>query len=112
MVKIEAIIRPNTLTSLKNALLGIGIHGMTVYEAGGFGRQHGHEEIFRGSEHMVDFVPKLKISIICPDKMEESILNKIREVCSTGEVGDGKIFISDVRDVIRIRTWEKGDAAL
>ncbi len=112
MVKIDAIIRPNKLTPLKNAFTEIGIHGMTVFEAGGFGRQRGHEEIFRGQEYMVDLVPKLLISVVTTEEMMENVLDTIKMVCSTGEVGDGKIFIYDVKDAIRIRTWEKGEAAL
>lgn len=112
MIKIEAIIRPSKLTPLKNAFTETGIHGMTVFEAGGFGRQRGHQEIFRGAEYMVDLVPKLLISVVTTEDMEEKVLSIIRDICATGEVGDGKIFIYDVRDVIRIRTWEKGESAL
>ncbi len=112
MVKIEAIIRPSKLTPLKNAFTELGIHGMTVYEAGGFGRQRGHQEIFRGAEYMVDLVPKLSISVVTTEEMQDKILDCIRDICSTGEVGDGKIFISEIKDVIRIRTWEKGESAL
>jgi nitrogen regulatory protein P-II 1 len=112
MVKIEAIIRPGKLTPLKNAMSKLGVHGLTVFEAGGFGRQRGHNEIFRGNEYSVELIPKLMIVIITTENMEEAVVDKIREVCFTGEIGDGKIFIYDIRDVIRIRTGESGEEAL
>ncbi len=112
MVKIEAVIRPSKLTQLKESLVKMGIHGLTVLEAGGFGRQRGHSEMFRGLEYMVDFIPKLMVVIVTSDDLEDRVVEEIRAVCMTGEVGDGKIFIYPVKDVVRIRTGEKGESAL
>lgn len=112
MVKIEAVIRPSRLTALKEHLIDIGIHGMTVLEAGGFGRQRGHSEIFRGNEYLVDFKPKLMLVLVTTEELEEKVIQTIMDVCHTGEVGDGKIFVYPVRDVVRIRTKEKGQDAI
>lgn len=112
MKKIEAVIRPSKLPDIKNELSELGIHGLTVYEAGGFGRQRGHTEIFRGNEYDVDLIPKLVVVLVTKDSSVAQIVEKITNVCYTGEVGDGKIFISPVEDVVRIRTGEKGEGAL
>ena len=112
MVKIEAIIRPSRLTSLKDELTLLGVHGMTILEAAGFGRQRGHKELFRGHEYDVELIPKLMIVLVTTDELSAKIVKKIQEVCHTGEVGDGKIFIYPIGDVVRIRTGEQGEAAL
>lgn len=112
MVKIEAIFRPTKLPQLKEALVKFGVRGLTVLEAGGFGRQHGHTELYRGAEYMVDIVPKLMVIIIVSDDVADSVVEEIRSVCNTGEVGDGKIFIYPVKDAVRIRTGERGESAL
>lgn len=112
MKKIEAIVRHHKLDELKNALVKAGFHGMTVTEVRGFGRQKGHKETYRGAEYTVDFVPKIKIEITCADQSVTQIVDAIVTTARSGQVGDGKIFISDLTDVIRIRTGESGDAAL
>ncbi|OHD55908.1 MAG: transcriptional regulator [Spirochaetes bacterium GWF1_49_6] len=112
MIKIEAIIRPSRLTALKDALSLLGVHGMTILEAGGFGRQRGHKELFRGGEYEVELIPKLMIVLVTTDGMAPNIVGKIKEVCYTGEAGDGKIFIYPIGEVIRIRTGEQGEDAL
>ena len=112
MRKIEAIIKPFKLDEVKEALHGIGIQGMTVTEVKGFGRQKGHTELYRGAEYVVDFLPKLKIEIAVSDEMAEKTVRVIVESASTGRIGDGKIFVMPVEDVVRIRTGERGDAAL
>ncbi|MBU0559476.1 MAG: P-II family nitrogen regulator [Bacteroidetes bacterium] len=112
MKKIEAIIRPFKLDEVKEALLELGIRGMTITEVRGYGRQKGHKETYRGSEYQIEFVPKLKIEIIVADKLSEKVVEAILENAKTGQVGDGKIFISDVQDAIRIRTHESGSDAL
>ena len=112
MKKIEAIIKPFKLEEVKDALHELGIQGMTVIEAKGFGRQKGHTEIYRGSEYTVDFLPKLKIEIVVTDDLVERATAAIIKGAKTGKIGDGKIFISDVREAIRIRTEEKGEAAV
>ncbi len=112
MKKIEAIIRPPRLHDLKEELSTLGIHGLTVTEAGGFGRQRGHKEMYRGNEYDIDLVPKLLVTIVTKDSLVKVITDKIASVCRTGEVGDGKIFISTVEEVMRIRTGETGEAAL
>jgi len=110
--KVEAVIKPFRLEEVKNALTGIGIHGLTVLEARGFGRQRGHTEHYRGAEYTVDFVPKVKIEVIVPDRLLDDVVRVIQEAAHTGQIGDGKIFISNLEDVIRIRTAEKGEAAI
>ena len=103
MKKIEAIIKPFKLDEVKEALQGVGLQGMTVVEAKGFGRQKGHTELYRGAEYVVDFLPKLKLELVVSDD---------QTAAKTGKIGDGKIFVSDVSQAIRIRTGESGDAAL
>jgi len=110
--KIEAIIRHFKLEEVKSALTEHGIHGMTVTEVRGFGRQKGHTEMYRGTEYSVDFVPKIKLEIIVADKDVKSVVDTIIRSAQTGQVGDGKIFVSDLADAIRIRTGECGETAL
>jgi nitrogen regulatory protein P-II 1 len=112
MKKIEAIIRPFKLDDVKEALLEEGIRGMTITEVRGYGRQKGHKETYRGSEYQIEFVPKIKIEIIVDDSMTERAVEAILRTAKTGQVGDGKIFISAIEDVIRIRTDESGPSAL
>jgi nitrogen regulatory protein P-II 1 len=110
--KIEALIRHFKLEDVKEALMQIGVQGMTVTEVRGFGRQKGHTETYRGSEYTVDFIPKIKIEVVVPDKDLGSVLETIARTARTGQVGDGKIFVSDIADAIRIRTGESGDVAI
>jgi nitrogen regulatory protein P-II 1 len=112
MKKIEAIIKPFKLNEVKLALNEIGIQGMTVMEVKGYGRQKGHTEIYRGSEYTVDFLPKIKIEIILPDNLVDAVLTAIRQSARTGKIGDGKIFVVPVDDVLRIRTDERGEKAI
>lgn len=112
MKKIEAIIKPFKLDEVKEALQAIGLQGMTVLEAKGFGRQKGHTELYRGAEYVVDFLPKLKLELVIADDQVEAALEAIQTAAKTGKIGDGKIFVSDVAQAIRIRTGETGDAAL
>ena len=112
MKKIEAIIKPFTLDPVKQELQSVGIHGLTVYEVKGFGRQKGHTEMYRGSEYVVDFLPKLKIELVVTDEQLTSALDAIMLKAHTGKIGDGKIFVSDLKDVIRIRTREHGNDAI
>jgi nitrogen regulatory protein P-II 1 len=112
MKKIEAIIKPFKLDDVKEALQEIGIQGMTVVEAKGFGRQKGHTELYRGAEYVVDFLPKLKIELVVGDDQVEGALEAIQKAAKTGKIGDGKIFVLDVANVIRIRTGETGAAAV
>jgi Nitrogen regulatory protein PII len=112
MKKIEAIIRPHKLTEVREALLEAGIKGMTIYEIRGIGRQKGHTEIYRGSEYKIDFIPKVKIDVVVQDGSAEAVISTIIKAAKTGEVGDGKIFVSTIDEVIRVRTEELGDNAL
>jgi len=112
MKKIEAIIKPFKLDEVKEALQELGIQGMTVTEAKGFGRQKGHTELYRGAEYVVDFLPKIKIELVLADGMVEQALEAIQQAAKTGKIGDGKIFVTDVETAIRIRTGETGDQAL
>lgn len=112
MKKIEAIIRPFKLDDVKEALLEEGVKGLTISEVRGYGRQKGHKETYRGSEYRIEFVPKIKIEIVVPNSILEKVIDAIVRTAKTGQVGDGKIFISDISDVIRIRTEESGEAAL
>ena len=112
MKKIEAIIKPFKLDEVKEALHEVGIKGITVTEAKGFGRQKGHTELYRGAEYVVDFLPKVKIELILEDEMVEKAVEAIRSSAQTGRIGDGKIFVSSIEDAIRIRTGERGDAAV
>lgn len=112
MKKIEAVIRPFKLDDVKEALLEEGIRGMTISEVRGYGRQKGHKETYRGSEYQIEFVPKIKIEVVVEDNAAEKVVDAILRTAKTGQVGDGKIFISNVEDAIRIRTDESGPAAL
>ncbi len=112
MKKIDAIIKPFKLEEVKDALSEIGIDGMTVSEVKGFGRQKGHTEIYRGSEYTVDFLPKIRIEIILGDDKVDDAVNAIVSAAKTGKIGDGKVFVSHVEEAIRIRTAEKGEAAV
>ena len=112
MIKIEAIIKPFRLEEVKEALRGIGIQGMTVTEVKGFGRQKGHTEHYRGAEYTVDFVPKVKIEVVVPDDLAARVVDTIASSARTEKIGDGKIFVSKVEDVIRIRTGERGPEAI
>ena len=112
MKKIEAIIKPFKLEEVKAALAGIGVQGMTVTETKGFGRQKGHTEIYRGSEYVVDFLPKIKIELIVGDEQSQAVVDAILKSAKTGKIGDGKIFVSAVEKVIRIRTGESGEQAI
>jgi nitrogen regulatory protein P-II 1 len=112
MKKIEAIIKPFKLEEVKDALGEIGIEGMTVTEVKGFGRQKGHTEIYRGSEYTVDFLPKIKLEVVIGDDRVEAALTAIIKAAKTGKIGDGKLFVSAVEQVIRIRTEEKGQSAV
>jgi nitrogen regulatory protein P-II 1 len=112
MKKIEAIIKPFKLEEVKDALGEIGIEGMTVSEVKGFGRQKGHTEIYRGSEYTVDFLPKIKLEIVVSDAQTENAVTTIVKAAKTGKIGDGKVFVSNVEQAVRIRTDEKGEAAV
>ena len=112
MKKIEAIIKPFKMEDVKEALAEVGIEGMTVSEVKGFGRQKGHTEIYRGSEYTVDFLPKIKIELVVPDGSVDTAVAAIIKAAKTGKIGDGKIFVSSVEQAIRIRTEEKGEAAV
>lgn len=112
MKKIEAIIKPFKLEEVKDALHEIGIQGLTVTEAKGFGRQKGHTEIYRGSEYTVDFLPKLKVELVITDDLVDRAVTAIIKGAKTGKIGDGKIFVSAIEEAIRIRTEEKGEQAV
>ena len=111
MKKIEAIIKPFKLDEVKEALHEIGLQGITVIEAKGFGRQKGHTELYRGAEYVVDFLPKVKLEVVLADNLVERAVEAIQSAAQTGRIGDGKIFITTVEQAIRIRTGEKGDEA-
>jgi nitrogen regulatory protein P-II 1 len=112
MKKIEAIIKPFKLEEVKEALTGVGIKGITVTEVKGFGRQKGHTEIYRGAEYVVDFLPKVKIEVVVETELVPKVVEAIMDVARTGKIGDGKIFVLPVEEVIRIRTGERGVNAL
>lgn len=112
MKKIEAVIKPFKLDEVKDALNSIGVHGITVAEVKGFGRQKGHTELYRGAEYVVDFLPKVKLEIIAPDNLVAKIIETIETAAKTGRIGDGKIFVTPVEEVIRIRTGERGETAI
>lgn len=112
MKKIEAIIKPFKLEDVKEALAAVGVQGMTVSEVKGFGRQKGHTEIYRGSEYTVDFLPKLKLEIVVPDNTVDAAIQAILKSAKTGKIGDGKIFVVPLEQAIRIRTEERGEAAV
>jgi nitrogen regulatory protein P-II 1 len=112
MVKIEAIIKPYTLEKVREALMRIGVSGMTIYEVKGFGRQKGHSELYRGAEYTVDFLPKLKLETVVGDDLAERVVDAISGAANTGKIGDGKIFTYRVGRAVRIRTGEQGDQAI
>ena len=112
MKKIEAVIKPFKLDEVKEALQELGVQGMTVLEAKGYGRQKGHTELYRGAEYVVDFLPKVKVEVVLPDDLAERAIDAIVKAARTGKIGDGKIFVTTVEQVIRIRTGESGDAAV
>ena len=112
MKKIEAIVKPFKLDEVKEALQGIGIQGMTVTEVRGFGRQKGHTELYRGAEYVVDFLPKIKLEIAVKDDMVDKVIEAIVKAANTGRIGDGKIFVTAMEEVIRIRTGERGPDAV
>jgi nitrogen regulatory protein P-II 1 len=112
MKKIEAIIKPFKLDEVKEALQDVGLQGITVIEAKGFGRQKGHTELYRGAEYVVDFLPKVKLEIVLPDELVGNAVEAIRKAAQTGRIGDGKIFVSSVEEAIRIRTGETGSDAI
>ncbi|MDO8298027.1 MAG: P-II family nitrogen regulator [Caulobacter sp.] len=112
MKKIEAIIKPFKLDEVKEALQDLGVQGMTVLEAKGYGRQKGHTELYRGAEYVVDFLPKIKVEVVVSDDQLAAALEAIQTAARTGRIGDGKIFVSEIADVIRIRTGESGPAAI
>ncbi len=112
MKKVEAIVRHFKLEEVKNALTKVGIHGMTITEVRGFGRQKGHKEQYRGAEYTVDFLPKAKMEIVVGEDQLDTVLKTIIDTARTGQIGDGKIFVSDLTEVLRIRTGEAGESAL
>jgi len=112
MKKVEAIIRHFKLEDVKNALSEQGIAGMTITEVRGFGRQKGHTEMYRGTEYQVDFVPKIKLEVVVPDSKLQSVLDTIMRSAQTGQVGDGKMFVTNLAEVVRIRTGETGESAI
>jgi nitrogen regulatory protein P-II 1 len=112
MKKIEAIIKPFKLDDVKDALNALGVQGMTVTEVKGFGRQKGHVELYRGAEYDIAFIPKVKIEVVISEAMAEKVVATIQEKAKTGKIGDGKIFISKLEDIVRIRTGERGDTAI
>ena len=112
MKKIEAIIKPFKLDEVKDALNAIGIAGLTVTEVKGFGRQKGHVELYRGAEYEISFIPKVKVEAVVADSIAEKVISTIMEKAKTGKIGDGKIFVTKIEEVIRIRTGEKGDTAI
>ena len=112
MKKVEAVIKPFKLDEVKEALSSVGVQGITVTEVKGFGRQRGHTELYRGAEYVVDFLPKVKLEIIVKDDQVDSVIEAIAAAAKTGRIGDGKIFVTDVGEVVRIRTGETGESAL
>jgi nitrogen regulatory protein P-II 1 len=112
MKKVEAIIKPFKLDEVKEALSSIGIHGLTVSEVKGFGRQRGHTELYRGAEYVVDFLPKVKLEVIVKDDMVAQVVEAISNAAKTGRIGDGKIFVIPIEDIVRIRTGERGAEAV
>jgi nitrogen regulatory protein P-II 1 len=112
MKKIEAIIKPFKLDEVKDALNAIGIQGMTVTEVKGFGRQKGHVELYRGAEYDISFIPKVKIEVVVAEKVVEQVVTTIMDKAKTGKIGDGKIFVTKIDDIIRIRTGERGETAI
>ncbi len=112
MKKVEAIVKPFKLDDVKEALSTLGINGMTVSEVKGYGRQQGHTELYRGAEYVVDFLPKIKIEMVIDDSMEDKVVDAIVQAARTGKIGDGKIFVSDISRVVRVRTGETGSEAI
>ena len=112
MKKIEAIIKPFKLDEVKDALNGLGIQGMTVVEVKGFGRQKGHVELYRGAEYDIAFIPKVKIIVVVADEMTDKVVETIQEKARTGKIGDGKIFVLKLEEIVRIRTGERGETAI
>ncbi|MCD8567645.1 MAG: P-II family nitrogen regulator [Geovibrio sp.] len=112
MKKIEAIIKPFKLDDVKEKLTEVGIRGITISEVKGFGRQKGHTELYRGAEYVIDFIPKIKIEVVLPDEMVDDAVNIIMESAKTGRIGDGKIFVTTIDQIVRIRTGETGEEAL
>jgi nitrogen regulatory protein P-II 1 len=112
MKKIEAVIKPFKLDEVREALAEVGVEGMTVSEVKGFGRQKGHTEIYRGSEYTVDFLPKIKLEIVVPDENADKCIEALSKAANTGKIGDGKLFVTNIEEAIRIRTQEKGNEAL
>jgi nitrogen regulatory protein P-II 1 len=112
MKKIEAIIKPFKLDEVKEALQEVGLQGITVIEAKGFGRQKGHTELYRGAEYVVDFLPKVKVEVVLTDEMLDKAVDAIRNAAQTGRIGDGKIFVSTIEQAVRIRTGESGNDAI
>lgn len=112
MKKVEAVIKPHKIEDVRTALAAVGIIGITAWDVRGFGRQKGHQELYRGSEYQVNFVPKIKIEIIVPDEKAEEVVKTISTAAKSGTIGDGKIFVSSVGDAVRIRTGERGEDAL
>ncbi len=112
MKKVEAIIKPFKLDDVKEALQELGLQGMTVTEAKGYGRQKGHTELYRGAEYVVDFLPKLKIEVVVRDDLVDSVIEAVTQAAHSGRIGDGKIFVTNVENVVRIRTGETGEDAV
>ena len=112
MKKIEAIVKPFKLDEVREALSEVGVTGLTVTEVKGFGRQKGHTELYRGAEYVVDFLPKVKIEVVCEDSVVERAVEAIVNAARTGRIGDGKIFVSTIEEVVRIRTGERGEEAI
>ena len=112
MKKVEAVIKPFKLDEVKDALQEIGVGGMTVTEARGYGRQKGHTELYRGAEYVIDFLPKVRLEVIIPDDMLDRVVETLIAAARSGRIGDGKIFVTDIEDVIRIRTGERGPQAI
>src|SRR5262245_45354605 len=112
MIKIEAIVRHHKLDAIKDALVSLGYHGMTVTEVRGFGRQKGQKETYRGAEYKIDFVPKIKIDVVIPTDARDKVISAVMKAAQTGQIGDGKIFVSEISKTIRIRTGETDSAAL
>ena len=112
MKKIEAVIKPFKLEDVKDALLELGVAGMTVTDVKGHGRQQGHSELYRGAEYVVDFLPKLKVEVVVDDAMSEEVIKAIIESARTGKIGDGKVFVTDLENIVRIRTGEEGSEAM
>jgi nitrogen regulatory protein PII len=112
MKRVEAVIRPHKLGDVKDALHDIGVQGLTVYEVKGFGRQKGHTELYRGAEYTVDFLPKVKVEIVVDDQATDAVVEAIIKAAQSGKVGDGKVFVSPIENVVRIRTGERGSSAL